>query len=89
VHQALQRVEIARLTQIEPRRQFAMAGVIFLIIARGDVRGGDLQDIGAVLGQGARAGEAGRHASEIERANAPIRERMGRISSNSLNRGGC
>jgi len=66
-----------------------MAGVIFLIIARRDVRGGDLQHVAPVLGQGVNPGRTGQHAGEIERANAPIRERMGRISSNSLNRGGC
>jgi len=47
------------LAQIEPRRQFAVAGIVFVIIARRDVRGSDLQHVGAVLGQGARAGRAG------------------------------
>jgi hypothetical protein len=41
-HQALQRVEVLRLTQIELRRQFAIAGIVFLFIACSDVRRSDL-----------------------------------------------
>ena len=65
-HQTLQRVEVLRLTQIEPRRQFAMAGIVFLIIARRDLRGGDLQHVRTVLGQGARAGRIGEHGGQVE-----------------------
>src|SRR5206468_8351507 len=34
--QPLQGFEILRLAQIEPRRQFAVPGVVFLVVARGD-----------------------------------------------------
>ena len=69
-HQTLQRVELLWLAQIEPCRQFAVAGVVFLIIARCDVRGSDLQDVGTVFGQGARTGGARQHPGQVEHANA-------------------
>jgi hypothetical protein len=67
---ALQRVEVVRLAQIDPRRQFAMAGIVFPIITRRDRRRADLQDIATVLGQGAGAGRTAQYAGQIKHANA-------------------
>ena len=57
------------LAQIEMRRQFAVPGVEFLVADIGQMRPGDLQDIGAVLGQCAGAGRTGQHARQIEHAD--------------------
>ena len=52
------------------RRQFAVAGVVFLVADVRQVRRGDLQDVGAVLGQRAGAGRPGEHARQVEHADA-------------------
>ena len=82
-HQPAQHIDIARRAQIELRRQLAVPGIQFLVAQVGQMRGGDLHDVGAVLGQRARAGRAGEHARQVEHADArerPIagRQRLGR-----------
>jgi hypothetical protein len=47
-----------------------VTGIVFLVITRGDVRRGDLQDVGTMLGQGAGAGRTGKHAGQVEDADA-------------------
>ena len=69
-HQPAQGLEIIGLPQIEPRRQFAVAGIVFLIVARRDVRRGDLQNVGAVLGERTGACRTGQHAGQVEDADA-------------------
>jgi hypothetical protein len=47
-----------------------VAGILFLIVTRRDVRGSDLQNVSAELGQGARAGRTGQHAGQVEDPDA-------------------
>ena len=47
-----------------------MAGVVFLVADVRQVRPGDLQDVGAVLGQGAGAGRPGEDPRQVEHADA-------------------
>jgi hypothetical protein len=45
-HQAFQRLEVLRLAQMEPRRQFAMTGIVFLIADVREVRRSDIHYFG-------------------------------------------
>ena len=69
-HQPVQDVDVGRRAQIEMGRELAVPGVPFLVAEVGQMRGRDLQHVGAVLGEGAGAGRPGEHAREVEDANA-------------------
>ena len=60
------------------RRAFADAGVEFEGAGIRQVRRADLEHVGPVLGERARAGRSGEHAREIEHAHARERPRAGR-----------
>ena len=71
--QARHALDAGRLGEIDPGAALAVAGVHQDLGLVGQVRGSDMQDIGAVLGQHAAAGRAGQHAREIEGAHAAQR----------------
>ena len=56
--------------QIEMRRELAVAGVEFLVAKIRQMRAGDLEHIGAVLRERARACWAGKHPRQVEHADA-------------------
>src|SRR5207249_6560016 len=58
-HQSAQRLEILRLAQVEMGRELAVAGVVLLVTDVRQMLRSDLQDVGAVLGQGAGARRPG------------------------------
>ena len=59
-------LDAGRLGEIDPGAALAVAGVHQDLGLVGQVRGRDVQDVGAVLGQHAAAGRAGQHARQIE-----------------------
>ena len=69
-HQPAQGFEVLRLAQIEMRRELAVAGVVFLVAEIRQMRAGDLQHVGAVLGQRAGAGRPGEDARQVEHPDA-------------------
>src|SRR5262249_17753102 len=69
-HDPAQGFHILRLPQVEVRRELAVAGVVLLVPEVRQMRRGDLQDVGTVLGERARARRPGEHASEIEHTDA-------------------
>ena len=70
-----------RRAQVEARGALADAGVELDQARVGQVRGADLQHVGAVLGEAARAGRAGEHARQVEHADAGERPRRRRRGS--------
>ena len=68
--QARHALDAGRLGEIDPGAALAVAGVHQDLGLVGQVRGSDMQDIGAVLGQHAAAGRPRQHACEIEGAHA-------------------
>ena len=67
------RLDAGRLGEVDPGAALAVAGVHQDLGLIGQVRGRDMQHVGAVLRQHAAAGRAGQHAREVERAHAAQR----------------
>ena len=68
--QPAQGLEILRLAQIKMGRELAVAGIVFLVADIRQVRRGDLQDVGAVLGEGAGTGRPGEDPRQVEHPHA-------------------
>ena len=67
--QPAQDLEIPRVTKVEMGRQFAVAGIVFLVADIRQVWRGDLKHIRTVLGERAGSGWSGEHPGEVEHAN--------------------
>ena len=72
-HQSGQRLDAGRLAEIDPGTTLAVAGVHQQFALIRQVRGGDVEHVGTVLGQNAAAGRAGQHSGEIQHANTAER----------------
>ena len=82
-YQVAQRFGLRRIVEVDVGLALAVAGVHLEQGQRAELRRGDVQHVGAVLGERARARRAGEHAREVEHAHAgqrpvAIRERLGR-----------
>ena len=83
LQERLHRLDSGGLPQVDPGAALAVPGVHQQFGLIGQVRGGDVQYIGAVLRQHAAAGRTGQHAREVEGAHArqrpfALRQRLGR-----------
>src|SRR3954469_4074809 len=67
--EALERSAVLRAPEVEPRRQLADAGVDVHRTRIGQMGGADLQNVGAMLGEAARACRPGQHARKVEHAD--------------------
>ena len=68
--QPAQGLEILRLAQIKMSGELAVAGIVFLVADIRQVRCGDLQDVSAVLGEGAGTGRPGEDPRQVEHPHA-------------------
>jgi hypothetical protein len=69
-NQPPQGLDVLRLAQIEMGGELAVAGVVLLAAEARQVRAGDLQHVGAVLGERARAGRPGDDARRSRHTDA-------------------
>src|SRR3954466_1489573 len=68
-NEALERSPVLRAPEVELRRQLADAGIDIHRTRAGQMGGADLQNVGAMLGQAARARRAREHAGKVEHAD--------------------
>src|SRR6266516_7675131 len=64
--QSAQGLELPRLAQIEVGGELAVAGIQLLVLDDWQMRRSDLQDVGAVLGEGAGTRRPGEHPGQVE-----------------------
>ena len=68
-YQAPQNLKITWPSQIKFDAQLAMPGIPFLMAKVGEMRGGDLHDVGTMLGERPRTGRSSEDARQIEHAD--------------------